>query len=278
MQPIFNNHQYIIFLLSILYIYWISDLFIIIDKGPSFQLVTKLCIPLFGKTVIYLMDNLSKYQIDLYEWWIQPVSTNILISYSFKILKWICDNGIHICWDLTMKYGIDIFFSIISLRIMYNFIWVFNLNIFYLFFAYLCTYSVYMKFSSSKTAFITLAGKFIEMGSSVVLADNLHRLDDYKNYCIKNKESWLTYIVKLVIGYNNSTDIDGEIMAKDVSNFVGVNPTECKKCYEQSLLRRVSSVVSSFTTGWNSKQKSMPTLVPASESTESIEPQTQDQR
>ena len=240
---LFHNQQYIIFVLSLMYIYWVSDLFVIIDKGPSFQLVTKLCIPLIGKSVINIMDRFAKYNIEVYEWWTQPVSSNILISYAFKVLQWIYDNGIHVCWDLAIKYGIDVFFIFIMGRILYNFIWVFEFGIIYLFFACLCTYSVYVKFSSSKTAFVTLIAKFAEMGSSVVLADNLHRVDDYKDYCIKNKNSWITYIIKLVIGYNNSTDIDGEIMAKDVSNFVGVNPNECKDYYESSLLRRMSSVV-----------------------------------
>jgi hypothetical protein len=242
-SQIFNNQQYIVFMLSLIYIYWISDLFVIIDKGPSFQLVTKLCIPLIGKGAINIMDRFAKYNIEIYEWWTQPVSSNIIISYVFKVLQWIYDNGIHVCWDLTIKYGIDAFFIFIMGRILYNFIWVFNFGIIYLFFTCLCTYSVYVKFSSSKTAFVTLIGKFIEMGSSVVLADNLHRVDDYKDYCIKNKNSWFTYIIKLVIGYNNSTDIDGEIMAKYASNFVGINPNECKDYYENSLLKKMSSIV-----------------------------------
>ena len=244
---LFHNQQYIIFLLSLMYIYWISDLFIIIDKGPSFQLVIKLCIPLIGNSIINIMDRFAKYNIEVYEWWTQPVSSNILISYAFKVTQWIYDNGIHVCWDIAIKYGIDVFFLFIMGRILYNFIWVFDFGIIYLFFTCLCAYSVYVKFSSSKTAFVTLIGKFIEMGSSVVLADNLHRIDDYKDYCIKNKNSWITYIIKLVIGYNNCTDIDGEIMAKDASNFVGVNPNECKDYYESSLLRRMSSVVKTLT-------------------------------
>lgn len=246
MYPIFNNHQYIIFISSLIYIYWLSDLFVIIDKGPSFQLVIKLCIPLWGRCITKAIDNLTQWNIDWREWWIQPVSTNIIISYTFKALQWIYDNGIHICWDIGMKYGLDTFFVFVLTRIFYNFIWVFNFSVVYLFFSLICSYSVYIKFSSSKTAFVTLIGKIVEMSSSVILSDNLHRIEDYKDYCIKNKNSWFTYIIKLVVGYNNSTDIDGEAMAKDMGHFVGVNPDECKKYYEGSLVKKMTSMVKLF--------------------------------
>jgi hypothetical protein len=245
MPSIFHNQQYLIFILSVIYIYTLSDLLTIIDQGPSLNLVVKLTIPLWGKGIINVIDFCAEtqYDIDFYEWWIQPMSTNIIISYIFQILQWIYDNGLHVCWDATMKHGLDAFFVFIAGKIIYKWIWIFNFSIIYLFFACLCTYSIYVKFSSSKTAFVTLIGKFVEMGSSMLLSDNLHRIEDYKDYCLKNKNSWMTYIIKLVIGYNNSTDTDGERMAKKSSDYLGLNTHECKKLYEGSLIRKVSSVV-----------------------------------
>jgi hypothetical protein len=226
-----------------MYIYWLSDLFIVIDTGPSLTLVAKLCIPLIGKMLIKTIDYLAVLNIDFLEWWKQPTTTNIIVSYIFIALQWIYDNSIHVCWDKVMKYTLDGFFIYLVSRILYNFICIYNFSLIYLLLTCTCTYSVYIKFRSSKTAFVTLIAKTAEMGSSIILSDNLHRIEDYHDYCIKNKESWITYIIKLVIGYNKSTDTDGELMASKVSNFIGVNSDECRYLYENSIIKKVSSVV-----------------------------------
>jgi hypothetical protein len=268
-----NSHQCIILLLSIIYIYVISDLFVVINDGPSFKLVLRLCIPvlgnilvrtidqiskynidlgyfvkkfnnsIYGTFIINTIDKISKYNVDLCDWWNQPLSTYKGIAYVFKIIKWIHKNNIHLNWDNAVQYMLFVFFVMIIFRIIYNFVMVFEYNFAYLFFSLLCSYSVYMKFSSSSVAFVTILGKCTEMGSSIILSENLHRIDDIKDYCEKNKDTWMTHIIKIVIGYHGNIDIDGEFMSREISEYIGTTYDECKLLYESSIMKKVSSII-----------------------------------
>ncbi len=60
------NQQSIILILSILYIYFLSDLFILINEGPSFRLVFHLGIPIWCKIGYLLIDKLQHFYIVLY--------------------------------------------------------------------------------------------------------------------------------------------------------------------------------------------------------------------
>jgi hypothetical protein len=237
------NHQSGILLLSMFYIYFLSDLFIVINEGPNYKLILKLCIPIWGKIIVEFIKFIEKYSVELHEWWNQTMSTELIISYVFKFIRWIYNNGIHQYWDLSMKYCLHFIFSYITLKIFYNFIFLFNFSMSYLIFSLLCTYSVYMKFDTSKTALVTLSGKCIEMGTGIILSEQLKLIDDWKDYCLKNKGTWLTYIIKLVIGYHGSTDIDGEQMALEISDYVGVSCDECIELYKRSLVKKMTSVV-----------------------------------
>jgi len=238
----YNNQQSIILLLSIMYIYFISDLFIIINEGVNIKIVMRLCIPIFGNVVKKCVNKLSKYHIDFDDWWNSSMSTYKAVSYVFKFMSWIQRYKIHLNWDIVMLCIILNFFIFIILQIVYNFVMVFKYNLYYLFFSLLCSYSVFMKFSSSGVAFVTLFGKCVEMGSSIILSENLHRIDDLKDYCINNN-SWMSYIVKIVIGYHGTINTDGEIMAHAIGKYVGTTYNECKKLYQNSIINTVYSVV-----------------------------------
>ena len=153
------NHQSAILLLSIFYIYFLSDLFAVISEGPKFNLVFRLCLPIWGKLGIELIKTLEKYNEELHEWWHQTMSTHLIIAYVFKFMHWVYDNGIHQCWSFSMEYGLYAIFAYIISKIFYNFIFYFNYSLIYLFFTLLCTYGVYMRFNTSKTAFSNIIGK-----------------------------------------------------------------------------------------------------------------------
>jgi hypothetical protein len=238
-----NKFQGAFFVLSLLYIYLLSDLFVIINNGVSMNLVMKICIPIWGKIFVVLFNLLSEYSEDFKDWWMRSVSVNIIISYIFKALKLLHKSNLHMKWEDFLKKGIDYYFIFILSKIFYNYIFNFGFSLYYLIFSCLCAYSIYIKFRTSNTAFITLSGKFIEMGSSMVISDNLYRLEDYKDYCIKNKDSWLSYTIKLIIGYHYEIDIDGELMAKESADFFGTIPKDCNDMYKSSLIRKVTSVV-----------------------------------
>jgi hypothetical protein len=232
------NQQSIILILSMFYIYFLSDLFTVINEGPTLKLVIRLGIPVWGKLGVLLIEKIQKYNVDLREWWSQTVSTPLIVAYIFKFIKWIYDNGIHQTWDLSMKYGLHSIFLFVVGKILYNFIFYFYYSYTYLFFSLLCSYGVYMRFDTSKTALVTLSGKCVEMGTGILISEQLHLIDDWKDYCIKNKNTWLSYIIRLVIGYHGSTDIDGEEMAKEISEYVGVSHIECENLYKKSLVKK----------------------------------------
>ncbi len=232
------NQQSIILILSIFYIYFLSDLFTVINEGPTLKLIIRLGIPVWGKISVMLIEKIQKYNLDLREWWNQTISTSLIIAHIFKFIKWIYDNGIHQTWDLSMKYGLQFVFGFIVAKIFYNFIFYFYYSYTYLFFSLLCSYGVYMRFDTSKTALVTLSGKCVEMGTGILISEQLHLIDDWKDYCIKNKNSWLSYIIKLVIGYHGSIDIDGEEMAKEISEYFGVSHIECENMYKKSLVKK----------------------------------------
>ena len=52
---------------------------------------------------------------------------------------------------------------------------------------------------------------------------------------VYNKNTWLTYMMKLMIGYYGSKDTDGCEMSKEISEYIGVNYEECDKKYKSSL-------------------------------------------
>ena len=81
------------------------------------------------------------------------------------------------------------------------------------------------------------------MGTSILVSEQLKLIDELKDYCIKNKGSWLSYLIKLTIGYYGYTDIDGEQMALEISDYVGVSYEECRIFYKQSYVKKMSSIV-----------------------------------
>jgi len=235
--------QNIILLLSIMYIYLLSDLFYVITNGPDLMSVTKLCVPLFGNIGIRIIDKISVYFVDFNEWWNQSMSSYSAVSIFFTCLLHIRDTKIHLDWDKICSYSINILFLGMFVKIFYNFIFLFNFSIVYLMFSLLCSYSVYMKFSSSGVAMITLCGKLLEVGSSIILSSHLDKIDEYSNYCIKNKNSWVVYIIKVFIGHHGKVDIDGEIMAKQIGKYIGTSYEECVDMYDKNPIRRVASAI-----------------------------------
>lgn len=236
------NHQSIILILSILYIYFLSDLLLVVNEGPSIKLIFRLCIPIWGKLGIFLIEILESYNNDLHEWWNETISAPVIIAYVFKFIKWMCDHGIHHAWNLSMKYGIDLLFSYIIGKIFYNFIF-YNYTLYYLFFSLLCCYGVYMRFDTSRSALVTISGKFIEMGMGLLISRKLHLIDDCRDYCIKNKNTWLSYTIKLIVGYYGNTDIDNELMSQEIADYIGVSYEECQEMYRKSLVKKGLSVV-----------------------------------
>ena len=236
------NHQSIVLLLSILYIYMLSDLYTVINEGPNFKLVTRLCVPIWGKIVLLGVNRLSKYNIDLYEWWHRTVSPYLIIAYSFRFIRWIYDHSIHICWDSTMEYALYLYFSSMVAKILYNYYYIY-FSFTYLFFSLLCTYGVYMKFNTSKSALVTITSKCIEMGAGIIVSEQLHIIEEWKDYCIKYKNTWLAYVIKLVIGYYSFIDIDSDVMAREMADYVGASYDECVILYKKSVVKKVSSVL-----------------------------------
>jgi hypothetical protein len=264
------NQQNIILILSMFYIYFLSDLFTIINDGPTLHLIVKLCIPIWGKLFIEIIKTFEKYNIDLHEWWHKVISTQLVVAYVLKFIHWIYDNSIHQCWDLMVKYFLQTIFSLIIFKIFYNFIFIFQLSYYYLFFSLLCTYGVYMRFDTSRNALATLSGKFIEMGTGIIISQQFKLIDEWKDYCLKNQNSWLSYVIKLIIGYHGHTDTDGETMAIEISNYVGVSYNDCTKLYKQSLVKKVSTVVDisknmyeSISTKFLSKKENIITITTA---------------
>lgn len=239
------QQQSIILMLSIFYIYFLSDLFQVIESGASFQALFRLGLPLWGRLTLHLIDKIEKYNACFHEWWNQQISSPMLVTYIFKFIHWIHDNGIHLNWNIIMEYSINSFFVLILAKIFYNFIFIFNFSLFYLCLTLFCTYGVYMRFGSSRIALVTLTAKCIEMGIGIALSKQLQLIDDWKDYCIKDKkkDTWLAYTIKLLIGYYYNTDIDGEQMAIELGEYIGVSHIECKNLYEQSLIKKVSSIV-----------------------------------
>jgi len=189
------------------------------------------------------MDTVSKLDIDFHEWWTSPLTTYQGIAYIFKFLTWMQNNNIHRCWNMIASHFINIFFGCIITQIFYNYTTIFNGDMNYLLLSLICTFSVYTKFCTSGIAFITIFGKCVEMGSSVVLADNLHRIDDFKDYCKKKDNEWMIHIMKVVIGYNGEINTDGEFMAREVGAYVGTTYEECKKIYDDSYIKTMGNAV-----------------------------------
>jgi hypothetical protein len=104
-------------------------------------------------------------------------------------------------------------------------------------------YGVYMRFETSKIALITISAKCVEMGTGIIISEQFKLIDEWKDYCIKNKNSWLAYSIKLILGYYKNTNIDGDKMADEISEYVGVSSEECKQLYLKSVIKKVSNVV-----------------------------------
>lgn len=220
-----------------------SDIFSIINGNLDYKLVLRLCIPVIGKFGVYIIKILEKYNIDLHEWWHEIISTELIVFYSFKVIHWIYNNNIHQCWDYFVNYGLFSFFILLIAKIFYNFIYLFNYSFCYLICCLMCLYGVYMRFETSKVALITISAKCIEMGTGIIISEQFKLIDEWKDYCIKNKDNWLTYITKLILGYYKNTNIDGELMSNEIAEYVGASSEECKELYLHSLVKKVSDVV-----------------------------------
>lgn len=238
---LYNNdkiNQSYLLLLSIIYIYFLSDLFIIINEGPSLILTFKLSLPIISN-FIYILE---KYSNTFYQWWNTKISYYITTKYVFQIIQWLYDNKIHKTWNYFTYFGLHIFFFIIFCKIIYNYIYIFNFNKFYLFCAFISSYGVYKRFRTSKTALITLSGKSIEMGMSMFISDKLYLIDKCKNYCNKNKNTWITHIIKIIIGYCSNSNYDGEVMAIELSNYLGTSINECDELYKKSTVKKILNI------------------------------------
>lgn len=59
----------------------------------------------------------------------------------------------------------------------------------------------------------------------------------------KNKDTWMTYIIKIVIGYHGNIDTDGEEMANEIGDYVGTTYDECRGLYNISVVKRMTSII-----------------------------------
>lgn len=240
-NTIINQNYLLIF--SFFYIYFLSDVFSVINGNIDYKLIFRLCIPMFGKLFVQIIKLLEKYNIDLHEWWHSTVSTELIVCYIFKFIHWIYNNNIHQCWDYVVKYGLDMFFILLVFKIIYNFVFLFNYSLMYITFSLLCLYGVYMRFETSKISLITISAKCVEMGTGIIISEQFKLIDEWKDYCIKNKNSWLSYSIKLILGYYKNTNIDGDKMADEIGEYIGVSSEECKNLYLKSVIKKVSNVV-----------------------------------
>jgi len=100
-----------------------------------------------------------------------------------------------------------------------------------------------MRFETSKIALLTISGKCVEMGTGIIISEQFKLIDEWKDYCIKHKDTWLSYATKLILGYYKNTNIDGEKMSDEIAEYVGTSSEDCKDMYLASLVKKVSDVV-----------------------------------
>ena len=231
-----SNQQSYLMLLTFFYITFLSDLYYLIDNGFSLYIVIKLGFPIYVKIICNIIDYISKYNFTLFEWWNSKVTFENIITYIFKIIHWIYNNEIHKEWNFIIIF--NSFFYFLILKTLYNFIF-YYFSYCYLFFTLVSIYGVYLRFNTSSIAFITLFSTSIELGCGILLSEHLEIIDTMKDYCIKNNNTWITYIIKLLIGYYGCKNTDYEEMCIEISEYIGVNYLECEKKYKESVLKKV---------------------------------------
>lgn len=237
------DNQNVLLILSIIYIYFLSDLLFVIDNNLCITTIIKLCIPIIINILGYFISLYEKYNVDFCEWWNREVSVYTVVKYVSISMRLIYDSGIFLDWNKKKHYCINMFFIFLGTKMIYNFIN--NLNIIYLLSCTLCIYSIYIKFNNSNNAFVVISSKFVELGGYKMVSENMNIVDNINDYCIKNekKKPWIIYIIKLVIGYHGYQDTDSDEMAKELSEYIGLSYDECKNMYQESLVKKVSSAV-----------------------------------